>query len=148
MPTKRNLTEGSIWKALVLFALPVFLGQVFQQLYNAFDAWCVGFLYTRERKRKVDSQMARSVEHTTVLKRNSDLPRRVFDVFDRFAVLFAPFCAVKEYHISSLRTRKCNTLKVIFNVVASVVNVFLYNLAKLVHPLVSLVPISTEKRVH
>ncbi len=37
-----SLTEGSIWKAMVLFALPVFLGNVFQQLYNAFDAWCVG----------------------------------------------------------------------------------------------------------
>ena len=39
---KYPLTEGSIWKAMLLFALPVFLGNVFQQLYNAFDAWCVG----------------------------------------------------------------------------------------------------------
>ena len=43
MYTKSHkLTEGSIWKAMLLFALPVFLGNVFQQLYNAFDAWCVG----------------------------------------------------------------------------------------------------------
>lgn len=43
MHSKRiSLTEGSIWKAMLLFALPVFLGNVFQQLYNAFDAWCVG----------------------------------------------------------------------------------------------------------
>ena len=39
---RHSLTEGSIWKAMLLFALPVFLGNVFQQLYNAFDAWCVG----------------------------------------------------------------------------------------------------------
>ena len=39
---KLSLTEGPIWKAMLLFALPVFLGNVFQQLYNAFDAWCVG----------------------------------------------------------------------------------------------------------
>ncbi len=38
----KSLTEGSIWKGILLFALPVFLGNVFQQLYNAFDAWCVG----------------------------------------------------------------------------------------------------------
>ena len=38
----QSLTEGSIWKGMLLFALPVFLGNVFQQLYNAFDAWCVG----------------------------------------------------------------------------------------------------------
>ena len=42
--TKQNhsLIEGSIWKSMLLFALPVFLGNIFQQLYNAFDAWCVG----------------------------------------------------------------------------------------------------------
>ena len=39
---RHTLTEGSIWKAMLLFALPVFLGNIFQQLYNAFDAWCVG----------------------------------------------------------------------------------------------------------
>ena len=37
-----SLTSGPIWKAMLLFALPVFLGNVFQQLYNTFDAWCVG----------------------------------------------------------------------------------------------------------
>ena len=36
------MTEGPIWKAIIVFALPVFLGNLFQQLYNAFDAWCVG----------------------------------------------------------------------------------------------------------
>ena len=39
---QHTLTEGSIWKAMLFFALPVFLGNVFQQLYNTFDAWCVG----------------------------------------------------------------------------------------------------------
>ena len=37
-----SLTEGPIWKVMLLFALPVLLGNIFQQLYNAFDAWCVG----------------------------------------------------------------------------------------------------------
>ena len=37
-----SLTEGSIWKGMLLFALPVFFGNVFQQFYNAFDSWCVG----------------------------------------------------------------------------------------------------------
>ena len=36
------LTEGSIWKKMLLFALPVMLGNIFQQFYNAFDAWTVG----------------------------------------------------------------------------------------------------------
>ncbi len=36
-----SLTEGSIWKNLILFALPVFLGNVFQQLYNTADSLIV-----------------------------------------------------------------------------------------------------------
>ena len=39
---QHSLTEGSIWKSMLLFALPVLLGNIMQQLYNAFDAWCVG----------------------------------------------------------------------------------------------------------
>ena len=39
---KVSLTQGPIWKAMLLFALPVFLGNLFQQFYNAFDSWVVG----------------------------------------------------------------------------------------------------------
>ena len=39
---QHSLTQGPIWKVILLFALPVFLGNVLQQLYNTFDAWCVG----------------------------------------------------------------------------------------------------------
>ena len=43
MKTGRNsLTEGPIWKGILLFALPILLGNVFQQFYNTFDSWCVG----------------------------------------------------------------------------------------------------------
>lgn len=40
--SSRSLTDGSIWKGMLLFALPVLLGNIFQQFYNAFDSWCVG----------------------------------------------------------------------------------------------------------
>lgn len=36
------LLEGPIWKGLIAFALPILLGQIFQQLYNTADAWIVG----------------------------------------------------------------------------------------------------------
>ena len=42
MKSHSSLTEGSIWKGMLLFALPIFLGNVFQQFYNAFDSWVVG----------------------------------------------------------------------------------------------------------
>lgn len=53
--TRYFLTEGSIWKAMLFFALPVFLGNVFQQLYNAFDAWCVGNYISDEALAAVSS---------------------------------------------------------------------------------------------
>ena len=36
------LTEGSIWKRIVAFAVPIFLGNLFQQLYNTADSLIVG----------------------------------------------------------------------------------------------------------
>ena len=38
----RNMTEGSVARHLVLFALPMFAGSVLQQLYNVVDSWVVG----------------------------------------------------------------------------------------------------------
>ena len=39
---QHSLIEGTIWKSMLLFALPVFLGNLFQQFYNTFDSWVVG----------------------------------------------------------------------------------------------------------
>ena len=36
------MTEGTIWKKIVFFALPLFLGNLFQQLYNTADSLIVG----------------------------------------------------------------------------------------------------------
>ena len=38
-----TLTEGTIWKKIVLFAFPIFLGNLFQQLYNTVDSIIVGW---------------------------------------------------------------------------------------------------------
>ncbi|MBR1762203.1 MAG: MATE family efflux transporter, partial [Eubacterium sp.] len=42
---KDNLmTQGSIAKRIILFAIPIFIGQLFQQLYNTVDSLIVGNL--------------------------------------------------------------------------------------------------------
>ena len=38
----RDMTEGSIAKNLWLFALPLMVGNLFQQLYNMVDTWTIG----------------------------------------------------------------------------------------------------------
>ena len=41
--TRKNLlTEGPIWKRMISFAFPLFLGALFQQLYNTADSLIVG----------------------------------------------------------------------------------------------------------
>ena len=45
MYMKKNqmlMTSGTIWKQMLLFAFPVFLGNLFQQLYNTADSLIVG----------------------------------------------------------------------------------------------------------
>ena len=38
------MTQGTIWKRITFFALPLFLGNLFQQLYNTADSLIVGNL--------------------------------------------------------------------------------------------------------
>ena len=44
METKQNttLTQGSVARGMLLFALPIFISNLFQQLYNAADSLIVG----------------------------------------------------------------------------------------------------------
>ena len=42
MPVVKNLTEGVPWKQLVLLAVPLLLGNVFQASYNLADTVIVG----------------------------------------------------------------------------------------------------------
>ena len=40
--TKNGITEGVIWKQLLLFFFPILIGTFFQQLYNTVDTIIVG----------------------------------------------------------------------------------------------------------
>ena len=42
MDNATRMTEGSVWRHIVRFALPVFWGNLFQQLYNVVDSMVVG----------------------------------------------------------------------------------------------------------
>ena len=43
-----DMTRGGIFKHLVVFALPLMLGNVFQMLYNAVDTWVLGNYVSNE----------------------------------------------------------------------------------------------------
>lgn len=52
---QRDMTQGNIWKLLILFSIPLLLGNLLQQLYNAFDAIVVGNYVGKEALAAVGS---------------------------------------------------------------------------------------------
>lgn len=49
------MTEGPIWKGLIYFAIPIFMGNLFQQLYNTADTLIVGNFLGKEALAAVSS---------------------------------------------------------------------------------------------
>ena len=58
------MTEGTIWKKLVRFAIPLLLGNLFQQLYNAVDSLVVGNFCGNEALAAVSS--SGSMQHLLI----------------------------------------------------------------------------------
>ena len=54
----KDLTTGPIGRGILAFAIPLFLGQLLQQLYNVADAWVVGNLRTTMRLLRLVQQEA------------------------------------------------------------------------------------------
>ena len=50
-----SMLEGSIWRGLVSFAIPIFIGNLFQQLYNTADTLIVGQFIGKEALAAVSS---------------------------------------------------------------------------------------------
>ena len=50
-----NMLEGPIWKGLITFAIPIFWGNLFQQLYNTADTLIVGNFLGKEALAAVSS---------------------------------------------------------------------------------------------
>lgn len=61
---KMLMTEGCVWKILVRFAFPLFLGNLFQQLYNAVDSLVVGNFCGNEALAAVSS--SGSLQHLLI----------------------------------------------------------------------------------
>ncbi|MCI5649023.1 MAG: MATE family efflux transporter [Fusicatenibacter sp.] len=51
----RDMTEGTIWKHIVMFAIPLLIGNFFQQFYNAVDSVVVGNYVSKQALAAVGS---------------------------------------------------------------------------------------------
>lgn len=52
---KFNLTEGTVWKIMLQFAMPIFLGTLFQSLYTTVDAIIIGRFAGKEALASIES---------------------------------------------------------------------------------------------
>lgn len=59
-----SMTEGTVWKKLIWFAIPLLLGNLFQQLYNAVDSLVVGNFCGNEALAAVSS--SGSLQHLLI----------------------------------------------------------------------------------
>lgn len=48
-----KLTEGKIWKRMIVFYIPLLMSSLLQQLYNAVDAVVVGKYFGADKEKEV-----------------------------------------------------------------------------------------------
>ena len=51
----KSMTQGSIWKHIILFSIPLLIGNIFQQFYNTVDSIVVGNYVSKEALAAVGS---------------------------------------------------------------------------------------------
>lgn len=61
MTINNQITEGKIWQQLLIFCLPIMLGTLFQQLYNAVDVIVVGKFVGKEALASVGGASAQII---------------------------------------------------------------------------------------
>lgn len=67
-----SMLEGPIWKGLISFAIPILLGNLFQQLYNTADTIIVGNFIGKEALAAVSS--SGNLIHMLIGLLQGDLP--------------------------------------------------------------------------
>ena len=60
-----GITEGVIWKQLLLYFFPILFGSFFQQLYNTTDAVIVGNFVGKEALAAVGGSTGTLINHTS-----------------------------------------------------------------------------------
>ena len=112
---KSTLTEGIIWKALIIFTLPILVGNFFQHLYTTVDAVIVGRFTGKEGLAAIDSVFS-------LLK----LPVNLFGGLSAgSSILISQLYGAKKYHELSKTIHTALVLTFIIGTLLSSVGVLL-----------------------
>ena len=110
-----DMTDGNIVKHLITFAIPLLLGNIFQQLYNTVDTWVVGNFTTTEAYSAVGSV--------------GPVINMLIGVFMGLAsgagVAVSQFYGAGQYDKVKKAVHTCMTLTFILSVVFTVLGVFM-----------------------
>ena len=109
------MIEGSIWRSMIAFAVPIFLGNLFQQFYNAADALIVGNFIGKEALAAVSSSSNLIFMFTGFLN----------GVAMGAGVLIARFYGAKSYDRLRTAVHTALTFGFIAGVILSVIGVVL-----------------------
>lgn len=110
-----SMIEGSIWRSMIAFAVPIFLGNLFQQFYNAADALIVGNFIGKEALAAVSSSSNLIFMFTGFLN----------GVAMGAGVLIARFYGAKSYDRLRTAVHTALTFGFIAGVILSVIGVVL-----------------------
>ena len=66
MEQKNQITEGVIWKQLLIFFFPIVIGTFFQQVYNTADSIVVGRFVGKEALAAVSGSVNRYRSHSGI----------------------------------------------------------------------------------
>lgn len=110
-----SMIESSIWRSMIAFAVPIFLGNLFQQFYNAADALIVGNFIGKEALAAVSSSSNLIFMFTGFLN----------GVAMGAGVLIARFYGAKSYDRLRTAVHTALTFGFIAGVILSVIGVVL-----------------------
>ena len=88
------------------------------------------------------------MERTAILVANAHAGTLIEQPLNIAAMLAAPLGAVQKHHVRALRTRIGHALKMLVHVIAEVLDIAGKHLIELVHPLIALRLVGTDKRMH
>ena len=108
-----DLTQGSCWKTILIFSLPVILSYLLQQVYSISDAAIVGQTLTAQEVAGVNDTNALVFIFLGTVS-GSDFVWEVTDMFNNFIVLpnVIALFALTGMVVASLNEMKKNKLKV------------------------------------
>ena len=107
-----------------------------------------GFLDAGEGGSQIHADVAGTMELTTVLPGDADIPASLLQLKDGLVVFVAPLGTVQKEHISALGSGNLYACKMLCNIVTGIVYILGQNLPQFIYPHMALRFVGTDQSMH